>query len=96
MFASAAHRHAWHAQLWEQRAPTIPVEPDTEPSVGALDREVDPSERRDVYRAALESEITRVATVAAGVDRELDPSTARVIDLVSADLSDLLALGLVT
>jgi hypothetical protein len=96
LFSSATHRHAWHAQLWEQRSPSIPVEPDTEPAIDELDRLAGPSDRRGRYRAALESEITRLATLEASIHRELDPSTARTIDLITTDVSELLELTSVT
>ena len=87
-FSAAAHRHAWHADLWAGRRPAIPVdtvEPPTPPQPGG--------DRVAWYLAALD-ELTHDAEVlTVEVDAELDPSTSRVVRLVSADLDDLARLA---
>ncbi|HUF96627.1 MAG TPA: hypothetical protein VMM60_00775 [Ilumatobacter sp.] len=91
LLAAACHRHAWHAELWAGRAPSIPpVHAD-----GAFDRSVDAHRGNlefvtDVATyhstaAALRAELTDLLE---RVDPLLDPSTARTIQLVLADLAD--------
>lgn len=88
LFAEAAHRHAWHAELWAGRRPRIPPEvavglpvPST---VGV------PADRVTGYADAIEHIRSDLAELADATDPELDPSTHRVIALVDADLADLL------
>ena len=90
LFALGSHLHAWHAELWAQRAPVIPpVELDTSvahppPPIAAL------SDRPEDYRAALGTMREDLQQLSARIDVLLDPSTARTIALVTADLADLL------
>ena len=81
-FAVATHRHAWHAELWDDRRPAIPVDaPHTDrPAHG------EPDDRAGWYRAELATMRSDVAELARRVDPVLDPSTQRVIDLVLADV----------
>lgn len=83
--AEAGHRHAWHAQLWAERTPTIPVTDPYVPPPAALDD----ADRLASYRLALGDLLTTVEALTGRIDRQLDPSTARVIDLVTADLAAL-------
>ena len=92
-FASAAHRHAWHAELWAARMPLIP-------GVDVLDRTAtaraqintedlksgDAVSRRLVYFLRLRTIVTELDDIAGGIDADLDPATTRVIDLVRTDL----------
>ena len=90
LFAEASHLHAWHAELWAQRAPVIPpVELDN--SVAAPPAAlVDPADRATVYGAALDRLLTELARAAGtGSMQLLDPSTVRTIGLVTADLAAL-------
>ena len=89
LFAEASHLHAWHAELWAQRAPVIPpaeldnsVAAPSAPAVGA-------SERATEYAEALEQILSDLLQLSARVDVLLDPSTARTIKLVVTDLTEL-------
>ena len=85
LVAEACHRHAWHAELWAARAPTIPID---QPAI-ATRPTLDDAVRSESYRTALADMRAELDAVAARVDRRLDPSTSRVVDLVSADLAAL-------
>jgi len=89
LFATACHRHAWHAELWEQRTPRI-VGVDFESAANAQAAElVGDGDRRGWYRQQL-VEIDELLTQLAGqCDPMLDPSTARTLQLVTADIADL-------
>lgn len=88
LFATASQRHAWHASLWAERAPTIPVVPAPANvlTIAAADTDAD---RWAAYAAAMGVLLVDLAAMRARVDPELDPATARVIDLVAADARDL-------
>jgi hypothetical protein len=92
LFATACHRHAWQAEVWLDRAPTIPVV-DVDAATATWRRPLpDPSDaggRAAAYADALAKLGERLANVAGGVDGELDPSTARVLALSRADVDDL-------
>ena len=89
LFAEAAHRHAWHAELWAQRAPAIPAV-DLDMSTARPPAVPGPAaERIPLYTVALDELIDDLRTVGARVDVLLDPSTVRTIDLVMVDLLDL-------
>jgi hypothetical protein len=89
LFALASHLHAWHAELWAQRAPAIPpVELDTSvahPPPTA----VAPADRAAVYGAVLDRLLVDLRRLRDRLDELLDPSTIRTITLVIADLDDL-------
>ena len=89
LFATAAHRHAWHAELWARRRPAIPHDavhdlpaPST-PEVG--------DDLATAYREHLAGQRAWLDRLRDEIDADLDPSTRRVIDLVDADLADLAA-----
>jgi hypothetical protein len=84
-FAIGSHRHAWHAELWEERLPKIPVD-------RVDDDPVDPAsdERAGAYRQQLEQMLSDLDALGLRLVPVLDPSTARVISLVRADVADLL------
>ena len=86
-FATAAHRHAWHADLWAQRRPAVPHDVDhvlPDPAT------VEPwGERAEAYDAHLAAVRAELAELRAMIDPELDPSTLRTITLVDADLATL-------
>lgn len=90
LYAAASHRHAWHAELWRSRRPTIPpVEARPEPDPVTVDDEDD--DRSSAYRSAVAAMRRSLDELRGSIDPELDPSTERVIDLVTADLVDLSA-----
>lgn len=89
LVANACHRHAWHAELWAQRAPAIPsMQLDA-----AFDRSVD-SHRGSLASVANAAEYSATAKLLRSeltdllgrIDPLLDPSTTRIINLVRADL----------
>ena len=90
-FATACHRHAWHADLWDARRPTIPGPSTAHPTIGLGPAPVYTGERVAAYRAYLDGQITALAALRRRVDPDVDPSTTRVIDLVRTDLTDLRA-----
>ena len=91
LFALAGHRHTWHAELWQMRRPTVPLQFADEP-VPMRDA-TDDTDRRAAYVDAIKVVTDSLAEIAGRVDGVLDPATARVIALVSADLRELLALA---
>lgn len=86
-WAVNCHRHAWHAELWAQRAPAIrPF--DLASAVAAARRPMRPAGDLVEWYAGMLAELTAELDAAAGVvDAELDPSTARTITLVRGDLA---------
>jgi hypothetical protein len=93
LFAVACHRHAWHAELWAERLPTIELEDELEyrrpPSGGdGLDR-ADVHARLAWYRDQLDALHAAVHDIEARIEPLLDPGTWRVINLVTADLEEL-------
>jgi hypothetical protein len=88
-FAAASHRHAWHAELWAARCPTIPgVDLD---ALTARHRGIRLADGPPAaaYRAILGELIVELEALDWRVDPELDPGTDRVVALVGADLADL-------
>ena len=95
LFAEACHRHAWHAELWQLRSPTIPVDVHRTPPAGAasdiaLDLDLDAG-RCGHYRQSLTGLRNDVHALRPRVDPMLDPSSRRTIDLVAGDLDDLVS-----
>jgi hypothetical protein len=96
LFATACHRHAWHAELWERRVPTIPqtAVADTGAAPSPIDLDTDPAtdaERLAIYASFVDGSLSTLDSLAERLDPDLDPSTARVLTLVRADLTDLRA-----
>ena len=89
LFAEACHRHAWHADLWEARAPTIPTAHATTPPSAAPATVDDDDTRRERYRAELSSLEDQLRSLRSRIDPALDPSTARTIDLVGRDVVEI-------
>ena len=87
-FAVACHRHAWHADLWNERRPEVPIAPT--PAAATAERS-EPDDRAGWYADQLAALQRDLAAIDARVDPVLDPSTTRVIHLVAADLADLAA-----
>lgn len=90
LFATAAHRHAWHAELWAGRAPTIPVAA-VVADVAAIADATGDVDRWTAYVTALGLLDADLAALAHRVDPDLDPSTARVLSLVTTDVHALAA-----
>lgn len=90
LFAVAAHRHAWHGELWRERTPAIPVAA-IAVDVAAISEAGDDTDRWTAYATALGVMITDLLALRDHVDPELDPATVRVIDLVVADARALAA-----
>lgn len=82
-FATMAHRHAWHADLWSERRPKIPVDAT---SAAAAPRPEPATDRVGWYERAVEGLRSELADLAGRVDPTLDPATHRVIALVANDL----------
>ena len=84
LVTEACHRHAEHAGIWARRRPTIPV---------AVNVDHDATDVGEVsgYRHVLEALHADVVDVAARLDRDLDPSTHRVVEIVERDLASILA-----
>jgi hypothetical protein len=87
-YATACHRHAWHAELWQARSPAVPAV-DHDAAVSAARRTrlpTAPDEAR--YRAELEGLVAVLGAIDERVDPDLDPATTRVITLVRNDLAE--------
>jgi hypothetical protein len=89
LFAEACHRHAWHAELWEARTPTIRVPTSAPAEFERLVATDGGDSRRDRYRAALSGIEAELRALRTRLDPALDPSTARTIDLVGRDVVEL-------
>jgi hypothetical protein len=89
LFAEACHRHAWHAELWEARTPTIPTAHAPAPPSAAPSPMDGDDMRRERYRAELSSLENQLRSLRARIDPVLDPSTARTIDLVGRDVVEI-------
>lgn len=87
LFATAAHRHAWHAELWWQRRPAIPHDVVHEPPAPATIDTGD--EASEAYRDHLAEQRALLARLRGELDPDLDPSTLRVVTLVDRDLAEL-------
>jgi hypothetical protein len=88
LFAEAGHRHAWHADLWRQRIPAIPVADIATSEVATL---VDPDtgERAAAYADAVSLVEAMTRAIDGRIDPVLDPATRRVAELTLADLDAL-------
>lgn len=87
LFATAAHRHAWHAELWAARRPTVPHD-----AVHGMPDPATPDVGDDLvasYREHLATRRSFLADLREAADPELDPATVRVVSLVDNDLADL-------
>lgn len=87
LFAESCRQHAWHADLWAQRYPTIPG-PDVESATEthrARPAIVDKVDRLDWYRQALGNVVAELDALSSRLDPDLDPATVRTTDLVASD-----------
>lgn len=95
VFGTWCHRHAWHAELWRSRLPAIDVAGGDDDDVdgwiaplrNAMQEVTTPVEALAVLRhsvvPALEEAVTEHRRA---IDSSLDAPTARILDLVGADL----------
>jgi hypothetical protein len=95
IYATACHRHAWHAELWAARTPTIPAVGSeamgseavgTETSVASFRGELGAAVDAESYQKIIERLRRELTELRTRFDPLLDPSTDRVISLVLADL----------
>jgi hypothetical protein len=94
VFGTWCHRHAWHAELWRSRVPTIDAAGDEDdvdawiaPLRSAIDRVTSAGEAIAALRhAVLPALQEEVAEHRDAIDPLLDGPTARILDLVGADL----------
>jgi hypothetical protein len=92
VFAEACHRHAWHAELWAQRAPVIAPLGLGRGDIAATEPIADivvTADRAAAYTTAIGRLVTDTTALRARIDARLDPSTARTIDLVLSDLGEI-------
>ena len=88
-YATACHRHAWHAELWAGRSPAIPpVDLDAATAAASRTRLPDVPDAA-AYRSVLESTVADLDGIELRADADLDPATRRVITLVRRDLVEL-------
>lgn len=89
-FSIAGHRHAWHAELWEERRPKVPLDGGlVDADAGNEPGDDEPANRAAWYAGQLSSLQHELAALESRVDPVLDPSTQRVITLVAADIATL-------
>lgn len=91
-WATACHRHAWHAELWAQRAPAIrPFDLDAAvaDARGSVGTPSTPDTRAEWYGGVLAALIAELDELTARVDPVLDPSTARTVALVRTDVANM-------
>jgi hypothetical protein len=93
LFGTWCHRHAWHAELWRGRLPDVEVKIAHDGSDwNSLRRELDRVATvadavrvlRETVLPALEGVVTEHRDA---IDPLLDGPTARILDLVAADLA---------
>jgi hypothetical protein len=91
LFAEACHRHAWHAELWEARTPTIPAIPAAggETAGARVPPDAETDDHRSRYRTELSTLEEELRSLRARIDPALDPSTARTVDLVGRDVVEI-------
>jgi hypothetical protein len=96
--ARTAHEHAWHAQLWAARSPVVPgLEPSDVATDGLVDATrtrldaADAAGRRSAVAALVAELADDLRATRMRVDADLDAPTARVLELVLADLDRQLA-----
>jgi hypothetical protein len=95
-WASVASRHGWQAELWADRYPAVPgldldrataaARPALQAVADSLTGGASDDERTARYQAAVDRLRTDLSAVRRSLDDRLDAPTARVIDLVLADL----------
>ena len=93
LFATASHQHAWHADLWDQRIPALgSAVLNVRTTTQRTKSDGVAQDLRHVHYSSHLAELsTELSNLACQVDRRLDPSTARTINLVLADIETLRA-----
>jgi hypothetical protein len=89
LFGEGSHLHAWHAELWAQRAPIIPPAELDSSAYAPPVADVAVTDRAAIYRLALDRLLADHEQLTERLDPLLDPSTARTISLVGADLTNI-------
>jgi hypothetical protein len=95
LFGTWCHRHAWHAELWRDRLPAIAIDgegDDVEGWIAPVRAALADVNRSAEALAALRESVlpaleAAVAEHRDAIDPLLDGPTARVLDLVGADLT---------
>lgn len=88
-YATACHRHAWHADLWAERSPMIPPV-DLDAAVpGARRPRLPEAPDSTAYRSLLTEALADLEGLLRRIDTDLDPATHRVLTLVRRDLTEL-------
>jgi hypothetical protein len=96
VFGTWCHRHAWHAELWRERLPTVDGlttdEDDVEVWIAPLRVALGGVNTSDEAVAALRESVLPALQAAVtehrdAIDPVLDGPTARTLDLVAADLT---------
>jgi hypothetical protein len=96
LFGAWCHRHAWHAELWRDRLPTVADEgeggDDVDGWISPVRRALaDVSTSAEAIAALRESVLPALEAAVAehrdATDPMLDGPTARVLDLVATDLA---------
>jgi hypothetical protein len=102
LLATWCHRHAWHAELWRARVPHIPARADGPDHAADVAAWIAPLQRVLADPDLATTTAAKLAIVAdpvlaafqsalgehrAAVDERLDGPTARILELVSADVA---------
>jgi hypothetical protein len=102
LLATWCHRHAWHAELWRARLPSTPPRTDGPDPTADVVAWIAPLERvlsdpgtatttAAKLAVAADSLLTAIRSAVdehrAAIDERLDGPTARILDLVDADLA---------
>lgn len=98
-WATASHRHAWHAELGDQRSPTVIVIAHAE-RVAQISRDLREPDDTDGsgdagerfggwWQRSCRDLLDVLDAVRPEIDDELDPNSWRMIDLVGSDLDAL-------
>lgn len=88
-YATACHRHAWHADLWARRSPAIPPVDLDVAVADARQTRLPEAPDAPAYRSLLTAVLADLDELARRVDPDIDPATQRVLTLVRRDLTEL-------
>ena len=88
-YATACHRHAWHAELWAARSPSIPPVDLDAAVTGARRTRLPRRPDATAYRSLLDATLDDLDRLSHRIDPTIDPGTHRVSTLVRRDLVEL-------